>query len=103
MLHYGSIEGGVCVLHKCDNPKCVNPSHLFLGSGADNMRDKINKGRQTKGEANGAPKLNEESVKAIRKMASKNKANRGEIAARFGVSRRCISAVVSGAAWRHIR
>ena len=67
-LYVGKIPDGLCVCHRCDNPGCVRPDHLFLGTHADNARDKIDKGRgnQPLGERNGQAKLTEAQVVAIR-------------------------------------
>src|SRR6185503_17639450 len=54
ILSNGKIEGELCVLHKCDNPPCCNPSHLFLGTLADNNKDMMEKGRQARGEKLGS-------------------------------------------------
>ncbi len=54
MLEYGEISSEILVLHRCDNPVCCNTKHLFLGTIQDNMKDKIKKGRQAKGENHGS-------------------------------------------------
>lgn len=56
------------VLHTCDNPGCINPDHLFLGNNLSNMRDKVNKGRQLRGEAIGNSKLKGADILNIRKL-----------------------------------
>jgi hypothetical protein len=104
MLEHGPIpagEGyhGTCVLHRCDNPPCVNPDHLFLGTNADNMRDMAEKGRQdAAGESNGRAKLTEADVHAIR---ADNRSPRA-IAAEYGVSQNQISLIKNRKRWTHI-
>ena len=67
-LSVGPIPKGLLVCHRCDNPKCVNPDHLFLGTSTDNMRDMVEKGRNfnQKGESHNQAKLTEEDVLGIR-------------------------------------
>lgn len=100
----GSIPEGLYVLHKCDNPKCVNPDHLFLGTHQDNINDREAKGRNNlsgvhkKGEEHPNSKLTWEDVQFIRNEPKVN----GYISAladRFGVSHRTISDVVNMNTW----
>jgi hypothetical protein len=67
-LENGPIPDGLDALHKCDTPACVNPAHIFIGTHAENMRDKYRKGRarHTRGEGHGPTKLTEAQVRAIR-------------------------------------
>jgi hypothetical protein len=87
-----------CVLHRCDNPRCVNPMHLFLGTQADNMRDKMLKGRSIgahAGEANHGAKLNVARVRQIRDEPEKA----AEWASIFGVSKRAVLGVIKNETW----
>lgn len=104
-IHLGPIpegEGhhGTCVLHHCDQPSCVNPSHLFLGTQADNMADMFAKGRgrSLRGENHGRAKLTENSVFEIRKRYSDGESQKS-IAVAFGVSRPNISYIVTKKRW----
>ena len=102
-LHFGPIPEGMQVLHKCDNPPCMNPNHFFLGTHTDNMRDRKAKGRanysnNAKGEKNGAAKLTCSDVIAIRKDTRTHKA----IAKDYGVDFNTIYRVKARKLWGHI-
>lgn len=105
-LTYGSIPDGLCVCHKCDNPPCVNPSHLFLGTIAENMRDMDNKGRRTKKRAVGSKvhtaKLVENDVIKIKEMIS-NSVPCTEIAKLFGVHKQIVYCIKYGKTWKHVK
>ena len=102
LLHNGSIPIKCLVLHKCDNPECANPDHLFIGDQRANIVDMYSKGRgpDLKGENHPLVRLNEEKVKAIRGYHPTIPV--AELGAIFGVSRQCISDVVSRRNWKHI-
>ena len=96
----GKIPDRLCVLHHCYNPSCVNPAHLFLGTQADNMADKVNKGRQRNGvmpeELNPRAKLTRAQVDEIRTRYQKRTVSQQQLAKRFGVSQMLICNVLHG-------
>lgn len=100
IFYIGEIPDGLFVCHKCDNPRCVNPDHLFLGTCLDNNRDMRTKGRDKprQGTENWKAKLTNEQVIAIfydpRKQA--------EIAAEYGVAVTKVSAIKTKACWKHV-
>lgn len=104
IYHHGEIPDGLCVLHRCDNPGCVNPEHLFLGTQADNMRDRNAKGRlpheKLRGSSNGRALLNEADVAEIRRLSADG-ARQADIARRFGIAKATVYCILRGLTWRH--
>lgn len=95
-------ESPKVVMHTCDNPKCINPKHLVSGTPATNLRDKLIKGRQAKGEKNGRAKLNTAKVLALREMQKTQGATYKELSDYFGVSVSTVGRVLSGTNWGHV-
>lgn len=96
--HNKAVPAGLCVLHRCDNPPCCNPRHLFLGTHADNGRDKAQKGRAFRhvGKLNGRAKLGPAIVRAIRA----DRRSQDVIAQVYGVHQTTISRVKRGDTWK---
>jgi len=97
-INIGPIPDGMFVLHHCDNPPCINPDHLFLGTQADNCADMANKDRSTRGERNPQAKLTGEDVTSIREMNGSNI----QIAKNFGVCQATISNIKARRSWKHM-
>lgn len=91
-----------CVLHKCDNSRCVRPSHLFAGTRADNNADKKTKGRQCRGESRPAAKLTTRAVRQLRDDWKTGRFSQCELAAKYGISQPIVSRTVRGERWRHV-
>lgn len=93
----GAVPSGKFVCHRCDNRKCVNPNHLFIGSFDDNMADMVAKRRQAHGSKNMHAKLTESDVRKIRASTDRNM----DIAVQFNVSRPLISMIRNGRIWKY--
>ncbi|PHS59692.1 MAG: HNH endonuclease [Alteromonas sp.] len=95
---------GKVVRHRCDNPPCINPDHLELGTVADNNRDMADRGRSTRGSASGNSKLTSEQVAEIRsRYVARCRINGGPALAReFGVGQQTISRIVNKKRWTHL-
>jgi hypothetical protein len=104
-LHVGPIPEGLTLMHTCDNPACVNPAHLRVGSHRENMHDKIAKGRarygHMPGSANGNAILTNEAVISLRRdyIAGMDLAG---LAKKYGVSRKSLTDYTSGKSWQHL-
>lgn len=102
-LCVGPIPEGLFVCHKCDNPPCVNPEHLFLGTHADNMRDKVAKGRQSapKGEKHRLAKFTDAQVLEVRALYSGG-ADVLELADKYHVDDMTMCNLLRRKTWRHL-
>jgi hypothetical protein len=102
-LAYGPIPEGQLVCHRCDNPSCCNPEHLFLGTPAENSADMVRKGRSPNRVLKTQPwaRLTEETVLHIRADHQAGKTYR-EIAAEYGVGKTTVESIVRRRTWRHL-
>lgn len=90
----GEIPEGMVVCHSCDNPPCINPAHLFLGTRTDNNRDMGSKGRARHDERHPHVKLSNEQVRQIRQMYETGDFTQSELGRRFGVGQPAVSMIV---------
>lgn len=102
LAFHGKIDPSKIVCHKCDNPPCVNPHHLFLGTHADNNMDCISKGRakHSYGEGHYLAKLTSKDVLMIKKLLATR--SKRSIAKQFGVSDKSISNIGNNRTWKHL-
>lgn len=92
----------MCVMHACDEPSCVNPSHLSLGTVAENNADAARKGRKPRGSRNPKAKLDESQVLAIRERYARDGVTQQALANEYGVDRTAVQHIVHRKAWKHI-
>jgi len=102
-LKHGIYADDLCVCHKCDNPRCVNPRHLFLGTSPENTYDRNNKQRQARGEGHGMAILTEVQVLTIREIRMRTGAACHVIAKQFRVSVHAIQDILSRRSWKHLK
>ena len=102
MMHFGD-PGELCVCHRCDNPACVNPSHLFLGTRADNMRDMASKGRASAGPTAEAiasyAKIDHADAELIRLAYETLPVTQLDLAKAWGIKQPQVSRIVHGECW----
>lgn len=101
---HGDIPDGLFVLHKCDDPRCVNPSHLYLGTNKDNMRDLYERGdpNRSHGEKHYHALLTDEQAREVRRLYKARKMRSVDIGKKFGISRSTVWDIGTGRRWKHL-
>ena len=103
----GRIPKGLFVCHKCDNPPCIRPLHLFLGTAKDNAQDRDRKGRggykAFPGESHWKARLNVHKVRRIRRLWLSRRVTQVEIGKQYDIGSDVISDLVNGRAWTHVK
>jgi hypothetical protein len=100
-LAYGECPDDLMIMHACDNPRCVNPSHLTLGTCADNLHDMVVKGRSNRGERNGNAKLTTKKVMKIKMLLTQNVPHK-QIASMTNVPLHQVKNISYGHTWKHV-
>lgn len=98
----GTIPDGLFICHSCDNRKCCNTSHLFLGTAADNVRDAVSKNRNASGEKSSSAILTEQQVREIRKRYAQGGITTYGLGDEYGVSFTTIHAVITRRSWKRV-
>jgi hypothetical protein len=104
----GGIPKGLCVCHTCDNPLCCNPGHMWLGTNAENTRDRETKGRSSRnlkpmlGERHGMSKLTAPDVIRIRRLIDSGSVSHLQISREYGVSKHAIHCILHRKTWKHV-
>lgn len=103
-LHHGTDPGEMFVCHHCDNPQCVRPDHLFLGTALDNNHDSMrkNRSRASRGESQWLAKLTDEKVREILATHIPGVTTASDFTAKYGVTRNAIQRVLNGQGWKHV-
>lgn len=107
MLYIGDFDKSKFICHTCDNPSCVNPSHLFVGTASENMKDKIKKGRAKnppvhKGNNQHLSKMNPEKIREIRKLF-KYGMSQTELAKKYGLHTATMNNICRNKSWKDVK
>ncbi|PZF83226.1 HNH endonuclease [Jiangella anatolica] len=94
------VADGLCARHACDNPPCVNPAHLLVGTRKQNTADAVGRRRHAHGEKHGRAKITEDDVREMRRRYAT--ASASELALEFGISKTQVYYIALGRSWRHV-